>query len=457
MATAGPSTSSAAPAVFSGTRTNQHLLTLEVWETSLNATTNTSTVNVRLKENCGTNNYVAETCTGSITIDGTSYAITTQQYSNGTKNATITVSTKTKSVNHTGKSSIAVSAVMQFSDQSVAYKITTGTSVSGTYVLADTGYVSTPAPTAPTYLSASSNDSTGINLSWGGATGSIDNYGIFWSTSSSATPGTPQFTTTNTSYTDTGAGQGNTRYYWVRAQGPGGNSPWYPSGSGISGTQAVPITYYTVTFTNTYGSQNSPSSTKQVAAGTATTFPLVGSRAGYSFLGWNGISTYGPGTATPQINSATSFSADIGWTPLTPGFTDETVTSQLVINQTIQSTANSSVSASNTGTNPYSIQYAGTGSFPSWLTINAATGALSGSTDVPGTYTFAVNALGANGAPSVTSKVITITVVYPGKRINSSFGQSFFSTAKRYDANSGWVPLTKMKRWSGSAWVDLTN
>lgn len=457
MATAGPSTSSASPAIFSGTRTNQHLLTLEVWETSLNSTTNTSTVNVRLKENCGTNNYSLETCTGSITIDGTSYPVTTQQYSNATKNATITISTKTKSVNHTGKSSIAVSAVFQFSDQSVAYRIVTGTSVSGTYVLADTGYVSTPAPTAPTYLSASTDDPLGINLSWGGAGGSITNYGIFWSTDRTATPTSPQFTTASTSYTDSSMTQGTQRWYWVRAQGPGGNSPWYTAdGTGMYGYRPVPITYYTVTFTNTYGSLNSPSSSKQVAAGNATTFPQTGTRSGYSFTGWNGNAAYYSDGPTPAINSNTSFSADLGWTPLTPGFTDETVTPQLVINQTIQSTANASVAASNTGTNPYSITYAGTGTFPSWLTINAATGALSGSTDVPGTYTFAVNALGANGAPSVTSKVITITVVYPGKRINSTFGQSSFGTAKRWDGNQ-WVALTKMKRWTGSAWTDLTN
>ena len=465
---AGPSVSSTSPAVISGALVNSHRLSLEIWETSLNATNNTSVVNVRLKENCGGNNYSLETCTGSITIDGTTYAVTTQQYSNPTKNATITIATKTKTITHTGKSSIGVSAIFQFSDQTVAYKITTGTSVAGTYVLADTGYVSTPAPTAPTSLTASTNDTAGINLSWSGATGTIDNYGIWYNSSSTGAPtdaSTPDRLepSTSNSFSDNGTyfaipAQGSARYYWIRSQGPGGNSPWYPAGgTGIYGLRAIPITYYTVTYTNTYGSQNTPSSSQQVAANGTGTFPSPGSRSGYTFSGWNGNANYYAGATTPAITGTTSFSADLGWTVITPGFTDETVTPQLVINQTIQSTANASVAASNTGANPYSIQYGGTGTYPSWLTINAATGALSGSTDVPGTYTFTVNALGANGAASVTSKVITITVVYPGKRINSTFGQSAFSTAKRYDVNSGWVPLTKMKRWSGSAWVDLTN
>jgi hypothetical protein len=38
----------------------------------------------------------------------------------------------------------------------------------------------TPPPTAPTSLSASSNRSDGVSLSWSGATGSITNYGIWY-------------------------------------------------------------------------------------------------------------------------------------------------------------------------------------------------------------------------------------------------------------------------------------
>lgn len=453
----GPSTSSTSPTIFSGTRTNQHLLTLEVWETSLNATNNTSTVNVRLKENCGTNNYSLETCTGTITIDGTDYAITTQQYSNATKNATITVATKTKSVSHTGKTTIAVKGVMQFSDQSVAYKITTGTSVSGTYTLADTGYVATPAPTAPTSLTASSNSSDGINLSWSGATGSITNYGIWYNTSSTGAPSTssaPDFTSTGTTYTDTGAGSGVTRYYWVRAQGPGGNSAWYPTSgsSGISGTRIAPITYYTVSFTNSYGG-NGAIASQQVASGSSGTFPNPGNRPGYTFTGWNNNSNYTPGSSTPTVSGATSYTADTGWVALAPGFTDETVTSQLFINQAIESTANSSVSASNTTS--YTLQSAGSGLNPlSWLSINTSTGALSGSTNVIGQYTFRVAAAGIS--TTSYSNTITINVVYPGKRIDSSFSQAAMTTAKRWDG-SQWVALTQMKRWNGSSWVNVAN
>lgn len=315
---------------------------------------------------------------------------------------------------------------------------------------------STPAPTAPTYLNASTNSSDGIDLSWGGATGTIANYGIWWNTSSSGAPSaasTPDFTTPNTSYTDSGAGQGNTRYYWVRAQNGSLYSAWYPSGgTGVTGTQIVPITYYNVSFTNSYGSNGTPS-TQSIASGSSTSFPNPGSRSGYTFTGWNNNSNYTPGSQTPAITGPTSYTADTGWVALAPGFTDETVTSQLVINQPIESTANSSVSASNTTS--YSLQSAGSGLNPlSWLSINASTGALTGSTNAVGQYTFRVVATGIS--TTSYSNTITINVVYPGKRINSSFSQAAMNTARRWDG-SQWVALTQMKRWNGSSWVNITN
>lgn len=205
-----------------------------------------------------------------------------------------------------------------------------------------------------------------------------------------------------------------------------------------------------VTFNNSYGSAGTTS--QNIGYGTSTTFPSPGTRPGYSFIGWNGNSSYYVGASTGSITSATTYSADNGWQVLAPGFTDESVTSQIVINQGIQSTANYTVSATNT--TGYSIEYSGTGLNPTgWLSINNS-GQLSGSTNVPGTYTFRVKATGIS--TSTYSNTITINVVYPGKRTGSSLDQSSPTTAKRWDG-SQWISLTQMKRWNGSSWVDLSN
>lgn len=320
----------------------------------------------------------------------------------------------------------------------------------------------TPAPTAPTSLSATSNSSSGITVSWSGATGSISSYEIFYSTSSLSVPGTPQITeipSSSSSYIDTTATADQSRYYWVRARGSGGVSSWYP-GSSQGGAGGIMPTAYTVNFTNSYGSNGS--STQTVLNNYSTTFPNPGTRSGYTFNGWNNNTSYYAGANTPSITGNTTYSADSGWVVLAPGFNDETVTPQLVINQTMQSTANNSVSATNTTS--YSLEYAGTGlNATTWLSINASTGALSGSTNVPGVYTFRVKATGT--ITSTYSNTITVTVVYPGKRINSTLGQSAFVNAKRYDANNGWTALTQMKKFIGvgqpgadaNGWTNLSN
>lgn len=311
--------------------------------------------------------------------------------------------------------------------------------------------VTTPAPTAPTFLSATTSSPTQISLSWSGATGSIDNYGIFYSTSSMSVPSSPQFTTsgTETTYIDTTATAGQYRYYWVRAQGPGGNSSWYPTSAQGGAGGLMPI-QYVVYYTNSYGSNGSSQET--VNSGNSGTFPSPGSRSGYVFNGWNNNSSYTPGSQTPAISSTTTYSANNAWTLLSPGFVDESVTGTLYIGQTIESTGNSSVSATNTTS--YALQYSGTGLNPTWLSINPSSGDLSGSTNVPGLYTFRVAATGTGG--TVYSGTLTINVFYPGRRTNSTFGQSTITTAKRWDG-SQWVALTQMKRWNGSSWVNISN
>lgn len=256
---------------------------------------------------------------------------------------------------------------------------------------------------------------------------------------------------TSSPYTITDGDAADPAFYFATmdtVQGTGG--PYYFYSSQVLSYPFVPS--YTVSYTNSYGSNGTPASAT-VKSGQTTTFPSPGTRAGYTFNGWNNNANYYAGATTPAIISNTSYSADNAWTVLAPGFTDETVTSQLFINQTIQSTADSQISATNTSS--YSIQYFGSGANPtSWLSINASTGQLSGSTNVTGTYTFRVAATGIS--TTAYSNTITITVVYPGKRTNSTLTQSRVETAKRWDG-SQWVALTSMKRWDGSSWVNLSN
>jgi uncharacterized repeat protein (TIGR02543 family) len=218
---------------------------------------------------------------------------------------------------------------------------------------------------------------------------------------------------------------------------------------------------WTVTYNANSGTVDPASAS--VDRGSAVTLPTP-SRSGYSFNGWftasSGGTSVGGGSASYTPTKDITIYAQ--WTVLAPGFTDESVTGTLYINQDISSTGNASVSATNTTS--YSLQYSGTGLNPtSWLSINATTGALSGSTSIPGVYTFKVVATGTSVANSNT---ITITVVYPGKRINSSLGQAQFATAKRYDlATSSWVPLALMKRFVGvgqpgadaNGWAHISN
>lgn len=382
--------------------------------------------------------------------------------------------------------------------------------------------VSTPAPSAPTYLSASTTDSGGISLSWGGASGSITNYGIWYHPQSTGTPtagDTPDFTTSSTSYYDTGAAQGTARYYWVRAQGPGGNSAWYPAGSGIYGYRAYPtFTYY---FDAAGGDYIQYSSTSG-QSGTAAYLPYV-ARTGYSFNGWyiggsfvgyggtqttfgayvdgatftaawspitysifyNGNGNTGGSTATTYWNYPNSGTvANNGFTrdgynflywmdgsgtifypgqtvygdlvlyaqwaiaAIYPEYVDQSVASPVIIN--------SSYSDGVYASNAVSYQII-SGSLPPGLTINSSSGTIIGQPTTQGSHTFVVRATSSTGDTKDTPNLV-IQVIPAGHTAhdNTSFTKS--SIAKRYDSgSSSWVNVSVMKRWNGTAWVNLSN
>lgn len=220
-----------------------------------------------------------------------------------------------------------------------------------------------------------------------------------------------------------------------------------------------------IQYTAYFYSDGSLYSTETVNYGNSATMPSA-TKTGYSLSGWSsGGITYSVGSQGPAMYADRTFTAV--WQPLTPGFTDETISNTVVLNKNVADLADRTFSATNATS--YSISYAGNGLNPtSWLSINNS-GELSGSTNVAGTYTFRVNATGPGGTGS--SNIATLVVRYPGKRINSAFAPTAFTIAKRYapgepgsDAQ-GWKPLTHLKRFIGigepgadaNGWIDLTN
>lgn len=186
-------------------------------------------------------------------------------------------------------------------------------------------------------------------------------------------------------------------------------------------------------------------------SGSNVTLPTT-TRSGYSFGGWfsNSALTIGPFTSWTVTANQTLYAK---WTLLAPGFTDESVTPSLLLNQDIATAADRSVSATNAV--DYEIVYGGSALSPvSWLSINAS-GELSGSTNITGTYSFIINAINAEGVKTPSS-IKNITVTYPGKRINAALGTNNITNAKRYDG-ANWVSITSMKRFDGTDWIDITN
>jgi hypothetical protein len=127
-----------------------------------------------------------------------------------------------------------------------------------------------------------------------------------------------------------------------------------------------------------------------------------------------------------------------------PSFTEAVVT-----NGTLSKPYSDGVSANNTSS--YAVA---SGSLPPGLLLNTSTGAITGTPTQQGSFTFAINASGGGGTTG--SGNLTIQILPPGNRRNSSDFNSNLAVAKRYNGTS-WVNLTIMKRFNGTAWVDISN
>lgn len=339
---------------------------------------------------------------------------------------------------------------------------------------------STPTiPTAPTSLTATTNRIDGTLLSWSGATGSIDSYGIWWGGQPSDSS-TPDFTrpSTESSFLDTTLAEGNGRYYWIRSQNnTTGNSPWYPASStGVYGFR-VGSTVYTVTFDPQGGTffdgGTSNKSVTQASFGAQITAPTI-SRSGYIWGGWwdatsggNQIIAANGGTLTPT----SSFTLYARWTQSLPVFSDQSITTTAILNKNINTNADYTVTAS--PVQNYFVEYAGSGLNPtSWLTINSS-GQLSGVPPALGTYSFRVRA-NNGGTNDAYSNTFSITVSPPGERMTGTSTTTPLTVAKRFvgaagaittnaqGANitadsDGYVNITMMKRLNSSGiWEHIT-
>ena len=144
------------------------------------------------------------------------------------------------------------------------------------------------------------------------------------------------------------------------------------------------------------------------------------------------------------INYTTGFSYDDTPPTPAPSFTDTTVVGGIL------GKSYSDGVAANTTTS-YALA---SGSLPPGLSLNTSSGAITGTPTQQGSFTFAINASGGGGTTG--SGNLTIQILPPGNRRNSSDFASNLAVAKRYNGTS-WVNLTTMKRFNGTAWENITN
>ena len=191
-------------------------------------------------------------------------------------------------------------------------------------------------------------------------------------------------------------------------------------------------------------------------------------RTGYNFNGWytaaSGGSLVTAGGVEYTLPSSGKQTVYAQWSQSTPVFSDSTIsfaTVQPRLNVPISSSNDLSVTAS--PVDSFSIIGG-----PSWLTGTKSgdTYTISGTPTTQGSFTFLIRA--SNAGNIADTSQFTITVKPTGK-----IGTSPIQTAKRFigigntttDATGatvsadaqGYVPLSRMKKFNGSIWVNISN
>lgn len=162
-------------------------------------------------------------------------------------------------------------------------------------------------PSTPTFLSATTNRTDGVNLEFSGSSGATS-YDIFWNTAIGAAPSvnaSPDFTGVSSPFLDTTISSGNTRWYWVRGRNSTGTSAWYPTTNGIQGTRTAAVT---PTITNLIGS--APSTPTQQLV-TVTVSWSSTNQASYNLsVTQTGVASFND-TGTTQTSSNTADSGSL--------------------------------------------------------------------------------------------------------------------------------------------------
>lgn len=319
------------------------------------------------------------------------------------------------------------------------------------------------APSPPTSVSASTNRTDGILISWSGASGNISSYGIWYgpTPTASSNPDFFVFTTqTFGSYLDTSAPVGS-RNYWVRAFGEGGNSAYVPA-NGVTGTRLSSKPVFsdtTVTANWTVGKNYSTAPDRTVFASNTNSYSLIGTSG--TFPNWLSINSNGQLSGTPPSSGTFTFrvSAD------GPGGTEFSSNISIVVHGAVswidETLADGivgvpysdSVNAANATS--YSIAPAFNLS-TSGLSFNAVSATIAGTPKEIKSYTFTIVA--SNPGDSI-SKQFTLNFRSGGKRFENGVAQ-IITNKKRYDAaTSTWVDIFNAKRWNAATneWRNISN
>jgi hypothetical protein len=184
--------------------------------------------------------------------------------------------------------------------------------------------VAVPLPSTPTGLSASTNRSTDVFISWN-ASANASTYEIWWGGPPSDSSPPDFFPGSSTFYFDNGISQGSSRTYYVRARNSAGASPW---SGGVTGTRTNPVVVV------------SPPST-----------PTGVNTSGSGLVSWNASS--GATSYTVEYYTATNSSGANATGPYygSPGGSTSFQISYPVVNSVLQNWARARVLASNSGGN----------------------------------------------------------------------------------------------------------
>jgi hypothetical protein len=319
-------------------------------------------------------------------------------------------------------------------------------------------------PSPPTSISASTNRTDGILISWSGASGTITSYGVWWGPTPTASSN-PDFTVftsaTSGSVFDSGAPVGS-RNYWVRSQSSAGNSAWVPT-NGVTGTRLAPAPVFsdtTVTGNWVVGKNYNTASDRTVFASNTTSYSLAAPTSG-TFPLWLSINSSGQLSGTPPSSGTFTFRVSATG----PGGTTTSSNISIVVHEAIswidETLADGivgvpysdSVSAAN------ATSYSLTPAFnlsTSGLSFNAVSATIAGTPKEIRSYTFTIVA--SNPGDSL-SKEFTLNFRSGGKRFENGVAQ-IITNKKRYDvATDTWVDILNAKRWNAATnqWLDISN